>query len=125
MERLREISLDAYDRLIGLDLSEVAVEGASPRHRKRWGESGKKPGGQGQRGAQTLDGGRRFGHPTWDRHRPGQSSHDQSSHDSPLFWARPSTTPSGGCRSTPASTSTVPTTLRSPGRSWSAAAWSA
>jgi hypothetical protein len=31
MERLREISLDAYDRLIGLDLSEVAVEGASPR----------------------------------------------------------------------------------------------
>ena len=27
MERLREISLDAYDRLIGLDLSEVAVDG--------------------------------------------------------------------------------------------------
>ena len=27
MERLREISLDAYDRLIGLDPSEVAVDG--------------------------------------------------------------------------------------------------
>jgi transposase len=27
MERLREISLDAYDRLIGLELSEVAVDG--------------------------------------------------------------------------------------------------
>jgi transposase len=26
MERLREISLDAYDRLIGLELSEVAVD---------------------------------------------------------------------------------------------------
>ncbi len=27
MERLREICLDAYDRLIGLELSEVAVDG--------------------------------------------------------------------------------------------------
>ena len=27
MERLREISLDAYDRLIGLELSDLAVDG--------------------------------------------------------------------------------------------------
>jgi hypothetical protein len=27
MERLREICLEAYDRLIGLELSEVAVDG--------------------------------------------------------------------------------------------------
>ncbi len=31
MERLRDISLDAYDRLVGLELGDVAVEGASPR----------------------------------------------------------------------------------------------
>jgi hypothetical protein len=27
MERLRDISLDAYDRLVGLELGDVAVDG--------------------------------------------------------------------------------------------------
>jgi hypothetical protein len=29
MERLREVCLEAYDRLIGLELSEVAVDGGA------------------------------------------------------------------------------------------------
>jgi hypothetical protein len=46
MERLREICLDAYDHLIGLELSEVAVdccvtkaqkaEGRRPEEEARW-----------------------------------------------------------------------------------------
>jgi hypothetical protein len=47
---------------------------ASPRHRRRWGESGKKPGGQRQRRRQTLCGGGRERHPSGDHHCPGQSS---------------------------------------------------
>jgi hypothetical protein len=46
---------------------------ASPRHRRRWAESGKKPGGQGQRRRQTLCGGRER-HLSGDHHCPGQSS---------------------------------------------------
>jgi hypothetical protein len=46
MEQLREICLDAYDHLIGLELSEVAVDCCvTERHRKRRGEGRKKPGG--------------------------------------------------------------------------------
>jgi hypothetical protein len=37
MERLREISLDAYDRLIGLELSEVAVDGCITKAQKAVG----------------------------------------------------------------------------------------
>lgn len=41
----------------------------SPLRRR---ESGKKSGGQGEKRRQTLDGGGREGHPTWDHRRPGQ-----------------------------------------------------
>lgn len=37
MERLRDISLDAYDRLIGLELSEVAVDGCITKAQKAEG----------------------------------------------------------------------------------------
>ena len=44
MDALREIVLEAYDRYIGLKLSEVAVDyAASLRHRRRRAEGGQKP----------------------------------------------------------------------------------
>lgn len=61
MEKLREIVLDAYDRVVGLELSDVAVDccitkapcgGAASLGRK-------KPGGQGEAGHQTLHSRRR------------------------------------------------------------------
>jgi hypothetical protein len=48
MERLREICLDAYDRLIGLELSEVAVDGCVT---KAPCAEGRRPGGARSTGA--------------------------------------------------------------------------
>ena len=62
MERLRGMVLDAYNRMIGLDL--VGCSGRLLHHQGsvRRGEGGQKPGGQGQTGHQALDGRRRQWH---------------------------------------------------------------
>src|SRR4051812_49713055 len=50
MERLREISLDAYDRLIGLELSEVAVGCCITKAPCGGQKAGRNPVGPGKRG---------------------------------------------------------------------------
>ena len=50
MERLREISLDAYDRLIGLELSEVAVDCCITKAPCGGEKAGKSPVDRGKRG---------------------------------------------------------------------------
>ena len=59
METLRGLALDAYDRSIGLEMADVAVDGLHHQGPLRGRESGEKPGGQGKTGHQTLDGGGR------------------------------------------------------------------
>jgi hypothetical protein len=77
MERLREICLDAYDHLIGLELSEVAVDcAASPRPLVE----GRRPEEARWTGANGASSARwrwtQRGHPAGRRECPGQSSHD-------------------------------------------------
>jgi transposase len=50
MERLREICLDAYDHLIGLELSEVAVDGCVTKAPCGGEKSGRSPVDRGKRG---------------------------------------------------------------------------
>jgi len=50
MERLREICLDAYDRLIGLELSEVAVDGCMTKAPCGGEKAGKSPVDRGKMG---------------------------------------------------------------------------
>jgi transposase len=50
MERLREICLEAYDRLIGLELSEVAVDGCLTKAPRGGEKAGKSPVDRGKRG---------------------------------------------------------------------------
>ncbi|CAA9437098.1 MAG: Mobile element protein [uncultured Rubrobacteraceae bacterium] len=73
MERLREISLDAYDRLIGLELADLAVDGCITK--APWGgeKARRSPVDRGKGGVKRSTQGRgRTGHPAWDRRRPGQ-----------------------------------------------------
>ena len=50
MERLREICLEAYDRLIGLELSEVAVDGCVTKAPRAGEKAGRSPVDRGKRG---------------------------------------------------------------------------
>jgi transposase len=50
MERLREICLEAYDRLIGLELSEVAVDGCITKAPCGGKKAGRSPVDRGKRG---------------------------------------------------------------------------
>ena len=50
MERLRRICLDAYDRLIGLELSEVAVDGCTTKTPYEGEKAGPSPVDRGKRG---------------------------------------------------------------------------
>jgi transposase len=50
MERLKEICLDAYDRLIGLELSEVVVDGRITKAPCGGEKAGKSPVDRGKRG---------------------------------------------------------------------------
>jgi hypothetical protein len=50
MERLREICLAAYDHLIGLELSEVAVDGCVTKAPCGGQKAGKNPVDRGKRG---------------------------------------------------------------------------
>jgi IS5 family transposase len=50
MERLREICLDAYDRLIGLELSEVAMDGCVTKAPCGGEKAGRSPVDRGKRG---------------------------------------------------------------------------
>ena len=79
IDALRKAVLEAYDRFIGLELSEVAVDGCITKAPCGGGSGGQKPGGQGQTGHQALHGGRCRGHP------PRGITAPANRHDSPLL----------------------------------------
>src|SRR5919112_3473193 len=59
IEKLRQIALEAYDRMIGLQLAEVAVDGCITKAPCGGGEAGKSPvdrGKQGIKGSTAVDG---------------------------------------------------------------------
>ncbi len=73
IETLRGIALEAYDRFIGLELADVAVDGCIPKAPCGGEKAGKSLVDRGKsRGHQTLDGGGRTGHPHRRRQRWGQ-----------------------------------------------------
>jgi transposase len=75
MEKLREIVLETYDRLIGLELADMAVDGCITKAPCGGEKAPKSPVDRGKGGMhQALDGGGHKRHPTWDRNRPGQPS---------------------------------------------------
>jgi transposase len=74
MDALEEIVKETYDRTIGLELSDIAVDCCITKAPCGWPAIGQKPGGQGQERHQTLGGRRCRWHPAWSRGGPGQSS---------------------------------------------------
>lgn len=79
MERLREICLDAYDRLIGLELSEVAVDGCLTKAPCGGEKAGRSPVDRGKRGIKRSMAVDASGIPL------GTISAPANRHDSPLL----------------------------------------
>ena len=79
MERLREICLDAYDHLIGLELSEVAVDGCVTKAPCGGEKAGKNPVDRGKRGIKRSMAVDASGIPL------GTVSAPANRHDSPLL----------------------------------------
>ena len=111
MEALEEMALESYDRIIGLELSEVAIDCAASlklrveaigQAEARWIEE--------KRASNAL-------WPLMLRASLLGLSRLRQTVTTRRFWAR-LWTPLGNCRSTQASTLTVPTTLKSPERLW-------
>ena len=74
IERLREMALDAYDRAIGLEPLEVAVDCCITKAPCGGEKAGRSPVDRGKRGPQALGGRGRAGHPPRVRHRPRKPS---------------------------------------------------
>src|SRR5215218_3817801 len=72
MDALRELALEAYDRFVGLELPDVAVDCCHHQVPMRRGEGRQEPCRQGKAGHQTFDGSRCSWHPLGHHHRPGQ-----------------------------------------------------
>src|SRR5215218_1057338 len=70
MDRLRRICLEAYDRLIGLEFSEVAVDCCVTKAPCGGEKAGRSPVDRGKEGPKALGGGGRQGHPTGLRDGP-------------------------------------------------------
>ncbi len=79
MERLREISLEAYDRLIGLELSEVAVDGCLTKAPCGGQKAGRNPVDRGKMGVKRSMAVDASGVPV------GAVSAPANRHDSPLL----------------------------------------
>ncbi len=79
MERLREICLDAYDHLIGLELSEVAVDGCVTKAPCGGEKAGRSPVDRGKRGIKRSMAVDAWGIPL------GAVSAPANRHDSPLL----------------------------------------
>ncbi len=79
MERLRQICLDAYDRLIGLELSGVAVDGCVTKAPCGGEEAGRSPVDRGKRGIKRSMAVDAFGIPL------GTVVAPANRHDSPLL----------------------------------------
>jgi transposase len=79
MERLREICLDAYDRLIGLEFSEVAIDGCVTKAPRGGEKAGRSPVDRGKRGIKRSMAVDASGIPL------GAVSAPANRHDSPLL----------------------------------------
>jgi transposase len=79
MERLREISLEAYDRLIGLELSEVAVDGCLTKAPCGGQKAGRNPVDRGKQGIKRSMAVDASGIPM------GATTAPANHHDSPLL----------------------------------------
>jgi transposase len=79
MERLREISLEAYDRLIGLELSEVAVDGCLTKAPCGGQKAGRNPVDRGKQGIKRSMAVDASGIPV------GATTAPANRHDSPLL----------------------------------------
>ena len=79
MERLRQICLEAHDRLIGLELSEVAVDGCITKSPRGGEKAGPSPVDRGKRGLKRSTAVDAWGIPL------GTVSAPANRHDSPLL----------------------------------------
>ena len=77
MDALEGIALCAYDRIIGLELADVSVDGCITKAPCGGQKAGKSPVDRGKQGISSVlnDGGRQRD-PSWGSQCPGQSSHD-------------------------------------------------
>src|SRR5215204_1156539 len=100
MDALEQMALEAYDRLIGLKLSNVSMDCCITKAQCGGEKAGKSPVDRGK-GHQALEDGRRGGQPTGGALRLAPSS----------------------CPSMRAYTSIVPTTRASPESFWQRVAW--
>jgi hypothetical protein len=118
MDTLEEMALEAYDRPIGLKLSDVSVDcyitkaqcGGEKAGKARW---------TGGKGHQAFDDGRHGGQPSGGALRSGQAAMTRR------FWVKPCRAwmaPSS-CPSMRASTSIAPTTRTSSESFWQRVAW--
>jgi hypothetical protein len=71
---LREMVLEVYDQIVGLDMADVAVDGCITKAPCGGEKAGRSPVDRGKAGHQTLNGGGCARHPARHRHRPGQPS---------------------------------------------------
>jgi transposase len=119
MERLRELCLEAYDRLIGLELSEMAVDCCITKAPCGAEKAGRSPVDRGKAGIKRSMAVDASGIPLGTLIAPAKAATTRR------FWSGPSMLrprASEGCRSGRASTSTEATTRSSPAivlRSWS------
>jgi len=122
MERLREISLEAYDRLIGLELADLAVDGCITKAPCGGEKAGRSPLDRGKGGIKrsmaVVDA---RGIPL------GTITAPANRHDSPLCWRRPSTpwSRSESCRIGQGCIWIAPTTRPPLAVSWRLVGWSA
>ena len=70
MDQLREMVLESYDRFLGLELTDLAVDCCITKAPCGGEMAGRSPGRSGQRRPQALDGRGRLWHPPRHRHRP-------------------------------------------------------
>ena len=111
MEKLRVMALDAYDRLIGLELSEVAVDGCTTKAPCGGEKAGKSPVDRGKMGLKRSMAVDASGVPMGVVSAPARAA------TTPRCWSLPwirRSRRSAGCPKRRASTSTAATTRRPP-----------
>ena len=122
MDALRGLVLEAYDRTIGLERSDVAVDCCITKAPRGGERAGRSPVDRGKRGVERSTAVDANGIPLAVVAAPADR------HDSTLCWAEPSTAswrPWEGCPTRRASTSTAATTRTSLVGSCGSVAWSA
>jgi hypothetical protein len=118
MDKLEEMAREFYDRVVGLELSEVAVDCCITKAPCGGERAGRSPVDRGKRGMKrSVAVATRRASP-WERSRPRPTVMIRHFWRPPwALWRR------SGCPSGRVSTSTAPTTRASPAGSWRTVAW--